>query len=64
MDFVLLLALAGLVIIDIVQGAMLTALHSELDYVARICNTYLTLKNKSLQKSNVKSGGSESKSEP
>ena len=55
-DLMCLLVLVGLLIIDIVQGAMITALHIELDFVSRICNTYMVSRSKSLVKTDVKSG--------
>ena len=62
-DLMCLLVLVGLLIIDIVQGAMITALHTELDFVSRICNTYMVSRSKSLVKIDGKSGDFESKFE-
>lgn len=56
MDITLMLVIALLLIIDIIQGAMLTALHQQIDITARTC-TFL------LHKFGAKSGDFESKFE-
>lgn len=56
MDLTLMLVIALLLIIDIIQGAMLTALHQQIDTTARACNFLL-------RKIGAKSGDFESKFE-
>lgn len=60
-EFYFVTIISALIIVDIIQGAMITSLHNELDFVSRIVSAYLRQKAETISKNNVKSGDFESK---
>ena len=60
-EFYFIAMITILIIVDIIQGAMLTALRNELEFVSRIVSAYMRQKAESISKNNVKSGDFEGK---
>ena len=60
-EFYFIAMMTVLIIVDIIQGAMLTALRNELEFVSRIVSTYMRQKAETISKNNAKSGDFEGK---